>query len=68
MGQEEGCITNFAELENALLSNHVNQYQIASAYLPPKHEISPVCVIITYYIGIILVAVMWSNKLVQTAE
>ena len=51
-GQEEGCISNFAELENALLSNPENQYQIVSAYLPSKHEINPVCVTSYYYIGI----------------
>ena len=50
--EEEGCISNFAELENALLSNPVNQYQIARAYFPSKSEISPVCVISYYYIGI----------------
>ena len=50
--EKEGCISNFAELENALLSNPVNQYQIARAYFPLKREISPVCVISYYYIGI----------------
>ena len=51
-GEEKGCVSNFAELENALLSNPINQYQIARAYFPPNSEISPVCVISYYYIGI----------------
>ena len=51
-GQEDGCISNFAELENAVLSNPENQYQIARAYFPARHEASPVCVTSYYYIGI----------------
>ena len=50
-GLEEGCISNFAELENALLNNPENQYQIARAFFPLNREISPVCVITYYYIG-----------------
>lgn len=51
-GEEKGCISNFAELENVLLSNPANQYQIARAHFPLRREISPVCVISYYYIGI----------------
>ena len=50
--EEKECISNFAEFENALLSNPVNQYQIARAYFPTNSEISPVCVTSYYYIGI----------------
>ena len=49
---EEVCISNFAEFENALLSNPINQYQIARAYFPARREINPVCVTSYYYIGI----------------
>ena len=50
--EEEVCISNFAEFENALLSNPINQYQIAKAYFPARREINPVCVTSYYYIGI----------------
>ena len=51
-GQRENCISNFIELQTALLSNLENQYRIVSGYLPPKSEINPVCVTSYYYIGI----------------
>ena len=52
-GQEDnGCIKNFVDLETAVLSNPENQYQIVSAYLPPKREMNPVCVTTYYYLGI----------------
>ena len=47
----EECIRNYFELENALLSNPTNRYQIIEGYLPLKREISPVCVTSYYYIG-----------------
>ena len=51
-GQAEmECITNYFELENALLRNPANRYQIIEGYLPFKHEINPVCVTSYYYIG-----------------
>ena len=51
-GQAEmECITNYFELENALLRNPANRYQIIEGYLPFKLEINPVCVTSYYYIG-----------------
>ena len=50
--EEEGCISNFAKLEDAILSNSESQYQIASAYFPLKREVDPVCVTSYYYVGI----------------
>ena len=51
-GQEEECISNFAELENTLLRNPENQYQITRAFFPSKRAINPVCITSYYYIGI----------------
>ena len=48
---EEECISNYFELENTLLSNPANRYQIIEGYLPLKREISPVCVTSYYYVG-----------------
>jgi len=50
-GQEQ-CVANYAELEDSLLSDPENRYQIAQAFFRPKREINPVCVIAYYYIGV----------------
>ena len=51
-GQEEvECISNYFQLENALLHNPINRYQILNGYLPLKHETGPACVTSYYYIG-----------------
>ena len=50
--EEEECISNFANLENAILNNSESQYQIARAYFPLKREVYPVCVTSYYYFGI----------------
>ena len=52
-GGEEKCVSDFAGLENAVISNPANQHQISLAYFPLKHETYPACVISYYYIGII---------------
>ena len=50
-GQEVECISDYFQLENALLNNPANRYQILNGYLPLKHETGPACVTSYYYIG-----------------
>ena len=50
-GQDQ-CVSNYAKLEDSLLSNPENQYQIAQAFFRPKREVDPVCIIAYYYIGV----------------
>ena len=53
LGQhEEDCISDYFELENAVLSKPTNRYQILKGYLPLKQETGPACVTSYYYIGI----------------
>lgn len=51
-GEDEvECIRDYFQLENALLHNPNNRYQILNGYLPLKLETGPPCVISYYYIG-----------------
>jgi len=51
LGQDQ-CVTNYAELEDSLLNNPENQYQIAKAFFRPKRRVDPVCVFTYYYVGV----------------
>ena len=50
-GQEVECISDYFQLENTVLNNSANRYQILKGYLPLKHETGPACVTSYYYIG-----------------
>ena len=46
------CISSFKDIENAILDNSENMYNIAKAYFLLKSEINPVCVNSFYCIGL----------------
>ena len=48
----QDCLKNFAEVENALLDNPENAYQIAKAFFRPRTEGETLCVTAYYYLGL----------------
>ena len=62
LGQkDEECISDYFELENALLSKPANRYQILKGYLLLKYETGPACVTSYYYIGMNSIDIVKQN-------